>query len=488
MLDSSLTSSLEYLDIRGNPIDTGGAQALVDFVQRCTTLLEIDDMPLSWARDTEACLPIHLDLSDLRLAHHDFVVLAALIMASKRPLSSLRLAGNILGLSPKAKVGGAGDFGMAHLAPALHASALTVLDVSRTGLGHAGAEWLGKAISPRLRALHVAGNGLGEGSTHNGIKQLAPALWASNIEHLDITNNSVIYSALRILCGSHTPEGARPITRRLKVLHYQTPLDQTALGRSLSSLARQGNPRAALNAMGSAFATLARYDRDLEMGNLDVAMRQRLTSMRANRIKNTSAAFAALMGGSTTELNLSEVGLGDKGAEVLGGLSTTLGPSHGLVSGVGLVGITGRQGTADAYTAWAAVNAAQPLASLNLSHNAIGCDGLRGLLLMERTPGAVWRGAGSLNPAAAPEVTVEGNLCTSLTELDLSHNQLDDRALSYFFEHGSLLRVQGTAPAPTALYSGPVANEPEGGLGKLVLPELTCKIVILSRFVRCPSR
>ena len=57
MLDSSLTSSLEYLDIRGNPIDTGGAQVLVDFVQRCTTLLEIDDMPLSWARDTEACLP-----------------------------------------------------------------------------------------------------------------------------------------------------------------------------------------------------------------------------------------------------------------------------------------------------------------------------------------------------------------------------------------------------------------------------------------------
>ena len=30
MLDSSLTSSLEYLDIRGNPIDTGGAQVLVD--------------------------------------------------------------------------------------------------------------------------------------------------------------------------------------------------------------------------------------------------------------------------------------------------------------------------------------------------------------------------------------------------------------------------------------------------------------------------
>ena len=56
------------------------------------------------------------------------------------------------------------------------------------------------------------------------------------------------------------------------------------------------------------------------------------------------------MGGATTELNLSEVGLGDKGAEVLGGLSTTLGPSHGLVSGVGLVGITGRQGTADAYS------------------------------------------------------------------------------------------------------------------------------------------
>ena len=127
-------------------------------------------------------------------------------------------------------------------------------------------------------------------------------------------------------------------------------------------------------------------------------MRQRLTSMRANRIKNTSAAFAALMGGATTELNLSEVGLGDKGAEVLGGLSTTLGPSHGIVSGVGLVGITGRQGTADAYTAWSNAHTAAPLASLNLSHNGIGCDGLRGLLLMERTPGAVWRGAGSLNP------------------------------------------------------------------------------------------